>query len=142
MYNVITTCTHDFSIKEPEWDEACVNNIRIKYRASESKIDNYNIELEHIFNDDIYPSVKRSFGGKRSFNVWTSGNRVFWCNNMAVLKMILRNIDRDIFEVIVENGYRIPNKKELEQLEKIQGKILDVICLEAVEYGSSWRVAI
>lgn len=56
--------------------------------------------------------------------------------------MILRNIDRDIFEVIVENGYRIPNKKELEQLEKIQGKILDVICLEAVEYGSSWRVAI
>ena len=57
VYNVITTCTHDFSIKEPEWDEACVNNIRIKYRASESKIDNYNIELEHIFNDDIYPTA-------------------------------------------------------------------------------------
>ena len=61
---------------------------------------------------------------------------------MAVLKMILRNIDRDIFEVIVENGYRIPNKEELEQLEKIQGKLLDVICLEAEEYGSSWRFAI
>lgn len=142
VYNVITTCTHDVSIIEPEWDEACVNNIRIKYRTCESKIDNYNIELERIFNDDIYPSVKRSFGGKKTINVWTSGNRVFWCNNMAVLKMILRNIDRDIFEVIVENGYRIPNKEELEQLEKIQGKLLDVIRLEAEEYGSSWRIAI
>lgn len=142
VYNVITTCTHDVSIIEPEWDEACVNNIRIKYRTCESKIDNYNIELERIFNDDIYPSVKRSFGGKKTINVWTSGNRVFWCNNMAVLKMILRNIDRDIFEVIVKNGYRIPNKEELEQLEKIQGKLLDVIRLEAEEYGSSWRIAI
>ena len=56
--------------------------------------------------------------------------------------MILRNIDRDIFEVIVENGYRIPNKEELEQLEEIQGKLLDVIRLEAEEYGSSWRIAI
>ena len=142
VYNIINTCTCDFNINEPEWDEVCVNNIRIKYRLCESKIYNYNIELERIFRDDIYPSVKRSFGGKKNINVWTSGNRVFWCNNMAVLKMILHNIDRDIFEVIVENGYIIPNREELAQLEKIQGKLQEIIHLEAEEYGSSWRIAI
>lgn len=142
MYNIITTCTYDFNIEEPEWDEVCVNNIRIKYRLCESKIDNYNIELERIFRNDIYPSVKRSFGGKKTINVWTSGNRVFWCNNLAVLKMILYNIDRDIFEVIVENGYIIPSREELKQLEKIQGKLQEIILLEAEEYGSSWRIAI
>lgn len=67
VYNIITTCTYDFNIKEPEWDEVCVNNIRIKYRLCESKIDNYNIELERIFRDDIYPSVKRKFWWKENY---------------------------------------------------------------------------
>ena len=142
MYNAVVTHPPNFSIKELQWDEVCVNNIRIKYRAYESKIDNYNIELERIFDGDIYPSVKRSFGGKKTINVWTSGNRVFWCNNVAILKLILHNIDKDIFDVIVENGYKIPNKEELEQLEKIQGMLQDVIRLEVEEYGSSWRIAI
>ena len=142
VYNTYGGRIHNFSIAEPNWDEVTISNIRIKYRRCDDLISNYHIVLERIFSNDIYPSVKRSYGGKKTINVWTSGNRVFWCNNMPVLKMLLHNTDKDIFNVILENQYPIPNKEELENLERIQGKLQYLIDLESKEYGFAWKVAI
>lgn len=133
---------YDFTISEISWKEVTINNIRIKYKYISSDITSYEIMLERIFDGDIYPSVKRSYDGKHSISMWTSGNRVFLCNNLPLMNLILENINRDLFEVIVEKGYAIPTNKELENIESVQQMFIDVVNIENSEYGYFWRSAI
>ena len=42
--------------------------------------------------DDIFPSVSRRFTPDSDINLWTSGNRVFHCNNIPLLVEILNAI--------------------------------------------------
>ncbi len=132
----------DYRVVEEEWDEVIIQNIRIKYRHSDEIIGNFAISFGGIFDKDVYPAVKRSFGGKGAISVWTSGNRVFWCDNIPVLNLIMQNIHRDLFNVIVENGYPPPTFEELERIEEVQSTIMNVVSLETKEYGSTWRIAI
>lgn len=142
IVNRINKHEQDYHIVEDNWDEVNIQNIRIKYRHSDELINNYAITFGNIFDKDVYPAVKRSFGGKKAISVWTSGNRVFWCNNVPLLNLIMQNINEDLFNIIVEKGYPSPTSEELDRIEAVQNSIMNVVNLETKEYGSAWRIAI
>ncbi len=71
-----------------EWDEESLLGVRWKFRrqpvAAGSPI------LKQITPGDILNSVSRRDPRRRSIDVWTSGNRIYACENTAQLALITR----------------------------------------------------
>ncbi len=124
-------------IRNGGWTEKSIGNVRFKLRQSTfSEDEEFNIRLDSLYENDIYPSVSRRFKGHERINVWTSGNRVYYCTNIPVLFMILEHLyDSDIV-MSFENEYDeiIPDFQRV-QIRKIQNSIHAIVDLELKEYG-------
>lgn len=125
-------------IRNGGWTEKSIGNVRFKLRQSTVTEDlGFYVRLDSLYENDIYPSVSRRFKGHEKINVWTSGNRVYYCSNIPIFFMILEHIyDNDIvlsFED--EYGEIIPDFQR-EQLRNVQNIIRYIINLELEEYGA------
>ena len=121
----------DLTVHIEPWDEYLIEAIRIKVRHSNDKIENYSIHLNELYKNNIFPSVKRSVN-KKDINVWTSGNRVFWCDNIPLLTLILDRWGK----LWVENEI---TENEKESIGIVQKKLEEIIETEMKEYGMKWR---
>ena len=122
------------------WDEISIGSVRIKIRHEQEQIDTYDIKLDSIYPNDIYPSVKRSSRGKGvDINVWTSGNRVFRCNNPALLYFALLHHNEDLLSALTAQGFPAPEQGEFINIQKAVERIKRIARLEYLEYGSNWE---
>ncbi len=120
------------------WWEFDCGTVRIKYCIpDELKITSGFIELRSVYEGDIYPSVSRRFKGNIEINVWTSGNRVYICNNLPLLHFIFQNWnDKDAIEVrLVEECELKLKMEERESIKEYMNKLIDIIVNEEREYG-------
>ena len=123
------------------WDEITIGPIRIKIRHEKDQIDTYDIKLDSIYIEDIYPSVKRSARGKYvDIDVWTSGNRVFRCSNPDLLYFALLHRNEDVATALTSVVGRVPKLEELANIQKAIERIEKIAHLEHLEYGSTWEV--
>ena len=125
--------TEDLTVYQEPWDEYSINSIRIKVRHSDTPISTYSIHLKELYKNNVYPSVKRSFNGKKSINVWTSGNRVFWCDNVPLLSFILSNWGRVWYKDEISEEERL-------SIGAVQTVLAEVVSVEMKEYGMKWRL--
>lgn len=120
------------------WWEFDCGTVRIKYCIpNELKITSGFIELRSIYEGDIYPSVSRRFKGNTAINVWTSGNRVYICNNLPLLHFIFQNWnDRDAIDVrlVEECDFKL-KVEERESIKEYMNKLINIIVNEEREYG-------
>ena len=118
-----------FSNKNEEirWREYTINNIRIKLLPSQTcstkKI------FEKIYDSDILPTVSMRNDKLKLVNFWTSGNRVFKCNNTKLVSEILN--------LRSKKSYRFCLKVYKDKKEIIDF-IENIISLEYKEYGKYW----
>ena len=128
-------------IRNGGWTEKSIKNVRFKLRQSTLSEDmEFNIRLDSLYENDIYPSVSRRFKGHEKINVWTSGNRVYYCSNIPLLFMIFEYLyDNDIVSSF-ENDYGeiIPDFQRY-QIRKVQDSIRSIIELELKEYGEWFK---
>jgi len=73
---------------DEEWTEIKIMDIRIKLRVNESK-EFRDPRLTSIIPNDILPSVSRRDDRRKLADVWTSGNRIFSCDGVNILKQII-----------------------------------------------------
>jgi len=72
----------------PIWIERQLRGTRI--RLQDGLVDEFEIPiLKSIVTGDILPSVSRRDPRRANANVWTSGNRVFLCNGIRVLTLVI-----------------------------------------------------
>lgn len=119
------------------WTEKRIGIVRIKIRQDIQDEDiGFGIRLNHIYKSDIYPSVSRRFKGYDKINVWTSGNRVFYCTNIPVLFMIIERLnEKNIVDTLEQEYGEKISVSQKDQIEEVRVKLLQIIEMEQMEYG-------
>lgn len=128
-------------IRHGNWSEKCIGIVRFKLLQSNLSEDmQFSIELDRLYDNDIYPSVSRRFGERQRINVWTSGNRVFSCSNIPVLFLILENLYDTNITTTIETEYQVAiDENQKEQILRVQAVIQTIVEKELEEYGE-WDV--
>lgn len=134
-------------VEENQWEEINIGLVRYKLKTNQNlEVKSADLVIEKIYTNDIYPSVKRSMStSEKRINVWTSGNRVFYCSNIPLLYYILleysmryRHYGLDINKKI-ESSFNIRlSEKQKENIIKCIKLIEKVNKKEQQEYGK-WR---
>jgi hypothetical protein len=75
-------------IRRSEWWEETLQGVRIRIRPQVEL--SGDVHLKSLVAGDILSSVSRREKIRNSVEVWTSGNRIFACENRAALREILR----------------------------------------------------
>ena len=137
-------------ISETGWEEINIGMVRYKLKTDfDLEIKSFNLSIESVFKNDIYPSVKRSrTKEEKTINVWTSGNRVFYCNNIPLLYYILlehsvryKHYDINICDKI-EWGFNIKlSEQEKAGISKCVELIKTINKKEYQEYGKWGKLA-
>lgn len=141
MKNIDTSFVID---NENRWDEISVGIVRYKLKTNNDLvIKSFDIEIEKIYPNNIYPSVKRSMSiSEKKINVWTSGNRVLYCSNISLLYYILleysshyQYYDMDINDKIEANFNIKLTKRQKDDINKCIKFIEKLNRVEQLEYG-------
>jgi len=124
-------------IEAKKWQEVSIGVIRVKllqHTVNKDKI--FSIKVKHLYPKDIYPSVSSRFVGSEKINVWTSGNRVYNCNNIPLLKLIIADYKNQNLIQTLESEYSTEinskDRKDIMRAQKLVGKIVE---REDKEYG-------
>lgn len=88
--------------------------------------------FEKIYDSDILPTVSMRNDKLKLVNFWTSGNRVFKCNNTKLVSEILNLRSKKSYRFCLK-VYK--DKKEIVDF------IENIISLEYKEYGKYWDKA-
>ncbi len=124
-------------IRNGGWTEKSVGIVRFKLRQSDvSEDSDFHIRLDSLYKNDIYPSVSRRFKGHEKINVWTSGNRVFYCSNIPMLFLILEKLDdKNIISTLQDEYGELISDVQSIQIIEAQEIIQLVVKAELEEYG-------
>lgn len=71
-----------------DWHEVRFDEVRIRF---DSRANSGSMALDTLIRGDVLPSVSARFPGRDRATVWTSGNRVFACENSAALYHLCHN---------------------------------------------------
>lgn len=120
--------------KVSDWKEISIGLVRFRYKKNFCCRTDGSITLCRIYDNDIYPSVSRRFVGSEQINVWTSGNRVWHCDNLKLLDIILTNWkEREHLSRIMDSILGIDFDDIA--VKKIVVLIEDIVKIESIEYG-------
>lgn len=75
-----------------QWDEVAWGRMRVRMRRKEPTRSEMIPTLSPIVSGDVLPSVSRRDDRRSSVDVWTTGNRVFGCEDTRTLRIILEGI--------------------------------------------------
>ena len=136
------------TISESEWEEISIGMVRYKLKTGlDLQLKSFDLTIESVFKNDIYPSVKRSkTKAEKTINIWTSGNRVFHCNNIPLFYYILleystryKRYDLNICDKIEWTfNIKLSDVQKTDILQCIK-LIEDINKKEYQEYGR-WRI--
>jgi hypothetical protein len=108
--------------------------VRIRFKNTSSDEENGFISFDSLYPNDIYPSVSRRFTGRESINVWTSGTRVWHCNNPRLLNVILQNWERrSELSCLVYDALGVEVDKDT--MEQVIILLEETVKAESNEYG-------
>lgn len=134
-------------IEESQWEEISIGSVRYKLKTNQNlEVKSADLAIEKIYINDIYPSVKRSMSiNEKKINIWTSGNRVLYCNNIPLLYYILleystryRHYGLDICKKIEESFNIKLSEQQKENIIKSLKLVEKINKKEQLEYGK-WR---
>lgn len=122
--------SHNFcNQNKSDWINYNIEKIRIKVKPLVKK-DNNSSFVDHIYVNDILPTVSMRNNDLSKVNVWTSGNRVYKCNNTDVLMKLLKLRESNSFE----NTMLMIKDEDQNIIEFIE----NIIQKERAEYGKYW----
>lgn len=114
--------------KSIAWQEFQLKNIRIKVRRKKNIYKKLPV-ISHVCKNDILESVSMRNPILEKVDIWTSGNRVFECNNTRLVCRILKSLQNKS----IEECYKIyPDQANLLSLFE------EIINKEYEEYGKYW----
>jgi hypothetical protein len=122
------------------WCEVAFQDVRIRFRVCKNA-GLGDPTLRSIIPGDILSSVSRWDDRRKLVDVWTSGNRIFRCDNPGLLRKIAEVItpNQSLKREIIECIGRTPTQAEIESIEKASEQIINIINLEKTEYVSYWE---
>lgn len=119
-------------IYQSEWLEVQIQNVRFKVR--DYTVPNQLKAIEHLCENDIYPTVSMQLSLKKEVNIWTSGNRVYRCKTPFLFRTALSLIQTQGFAR--NNIFSVLNKTE-ETLAYVD-LIEFIVKTEDSEYAHYW----
>jgi hypothetical protein len=122
-------------IRRSEWWEETLQGVRIRIRPQVEL--SGDVHLKSLVAGDILSSVSRRENIRNSVEVWTSGNRIFACENRAALREILRAMkeERDPATATATLLNRPLSAEERMSVKETASQIRGVIQEELIECG-------
>lgn len=119
------------------WDELTYRGVRTKFKCVDIIKESVSPALVSFLPDDIIPSVSRRDCRRKLANVWTSGNRIFKCDNPTLAKQILSFFVNTGSVTETVNKYCKLNYVGLntDTINKLVLKFIDIIKIEEQEYN-------
>lgn len=122
------------------WDEISIEGIRFKLR------EDYDMSFKDptlisIIPLDIFPAVSIRDIRRKNIDIWTSGNRVYGCKGINILKWILYAISKNELPERTINTFlgRELNKIEREKVEDTNRVINEIIEMEKYDIKQYWE---
>ena len=110
---------------------------KTEFRIKEKKYTkSFDPTLISFTSNDICPTVSRRYSYRKLIDVWTSGNRIYSCNNTSILICILNAIkmNKPIIDQISLSLHRKLTKYEIMQISNTTKKIKEIIKIESCEF--------
>lgn len=128
-------------LRDRSWREEVFQDVRIRFREGSDVTGLEDPTLNTIVPGDILPSVSRWDDRRRLVDVWTSGNRIFRCDNPGLLCQIAKSIvcNQSPKEIITGCLGRTLTLAETELVAKASEQIINIINIEKNEYVSYWE---
>lgn len=114
------------------WKEAVISNVRFKVKCE--KIDQKE-NIYHLIENDIYPTVSMRNDLCNSVNVWTSGNRIYSCNDTFLFYRIINQISK-IGKLT--DKYLDEIDGNLDEKRDYYNLIAHIVNVEREEYAKIW----
>jgi hypothetical protein len=130
----VTNVTESFD--DGIWAEETIEGVRIRVRCG-SVDDEEMPAIISIVDRDVLPTVSRRDERRKMADMWTSGNRVFRCRGLRVLRHILHALSTGATPMVdVANSLGRPlNASEAESISRVAGQILKLVHTELSEYS-------
>lgn len=122
-------CLDTRSLNTPIWREAVIGRMRLYISLKSSQSSG---ALHSIIPNDILPSVSRNHPLRHKANVWTSGNRMFHCDNTDLLFHAATLTNTDLNTSPFKDTYKIFPEK-FDELLKLRYRLNQLSIREAKE---------
>lgn len=124
--------------RQEDWSEQSLLGIRWKFKGQQ--VINGSPVLKQITPGDILNSVSRRDPRRDNAHVWTSGNRIYSCENTKQLTLITKALAAGVRPdtYISEHFGRELNKAESETVLLAARQVAKVTSLELQEYLLNW----
>lgn len=131
---------HPSSIVKPvrkishPWQEEIFRGMRLKLRIKKPSASTSPL-LVPLIEGNIFPSVSRRHPLRRSVDLWTSGNRVYACENTSILSVIIRSHSegRNVSSMIKDHLNRRLTPREQQQIRQASEQLESLRQVEQLE---------
>jgi hypothetical protein len=117
-----------------DWVEVKIDTVRIRLKAysNESLSD---ADLLSVVNGNILPTVSRRDPLRSQADVWTSGNRIFRCENRMALHISLMGLATNTDPVMLceERLRRELNPDEIRVIKRLNEQLMELVETERLE---------
>jgi hypothetical protein len=125
---------------DKNWCEETFQDVRIRFRVRDNA-EFENPTLKSIISGDILTSVSRWDERRKLVDVWTSGHRVFKCDNPTLLFQIAKSIGQNhsVKKRVTDFLGRRLTREEADLVAKASKQIINIINSEKNEYVTYWK---
>jgi hypothetical protein len=122
----------------PRWREVMIRGIRIKMRFPSEPIGETasSPELEPLVQGDVLPSVSARHPVRELVDVWTSGNRIFKCQNTPALLELCEPLRHNAARSEHGGAKRAQSSMDSDASKRALGQVLAIVATESNEYLS------
>jgi len=120
---------------EPTWTEVCIEGVRIRIKHRNlAQVSNIGAKLSTLVDGDVLPSVSARHPLRAEIDVWTSGNRIFKCEDSQSLIELCRNMsDNTLIDFTRPRGVFMDEKRH-SHLSPTERKLVSIVSIELNEY--------
>jgi len=123
---------------EIQWDELRLGAVRIKLRRTRNAEVEGDPRLRPLVRGDVMPTVSRHNRYRTKIDVWTSGNRIFRCGDLRLLRGIIECIRHGKDEPSLQGSAQGDSSIENEYLLRETHRQLQELVLVEQEESERW----
>ncbi len=115
------------------WFEESIGEVRFKLRHKSTITDDPT--LKELVEGDVLNSVSRRDERRSQADVWTSGNRVYKCDNTELLALVIQAVERDVelVEYLQNNASQQLSSSQISVASRAFDKISQISRVETDE---------
>jgi hypothetical protein len=123
------------------WIERSAFGVRMRLMRNKTEIGSKNPTLSGLVSGDILDSVSRRDSRRRDADVWTSGNRIFGCEDTSTLACVIEAIAGGLRAdtYVEERAERKLNSTQRALVIQAADQVAAVISRELEEYVLAWE---